>query len=321
MNPVVPSEESSTSTPIPSAAEAPAPVAVPRPLRRPRPQTVLRWTLFQQIWRAVFEPVAFFRYLAGAQDRAWLAVMVLLLAIAGVNAVRQSTLMSNTGMESLDPLTGAPMTSAPPPLAISGGSASAPITIISGGGGGGDVVPPPSVDLGEGLVEDPNLGAPTNPADVGSTWVLGLRAGANLVLEWFILTLILSLVPMLSGRAPNTALAWRVAIWASLPLGLMSLLQWVYWGAGGSTGQAGISGLLEVWQGYMELPFISRQIVFILASKLTLFWLWSLWLVKVGARQSLKGGRLSTYLALSLWLIVQVGLALLPSLLNPPAML
>jgi hypothetical protein len=281
---------------VPAVPSVPASTPPIRPARR-RPQAVLRWSLFQQIWRAIFEPISFFRYLATAQDRAWLAAMVLLLALAGFSAVRQSETSTDAG-------TALP---ADLPADFGGGDASLfdPSLPAPDNSGGGD------------FGVDPSLGAPSNPADVGASWVLALRAAANVVLEWLILSLILSLVPMLHGRPPQWARAWRVAVWASLPLGFLLLLQWVYASVGGTLGKAGLSGLLELWDGYASAPPLLQSLLMVLATKLTLFWLWSLWLVSLGARHTLKGNSASALLAVCLWLIAQVGFALLPSLLNP----
>ena len=89
----------------------------------------------------------------------------------------------------------------------------------------------------------------------------------------------------------------QLAIWASVPLGLMAALQLVYFFAGGTAGEPGMAGLLSEWDAYADLPASQQALALSFASRLTLFSLWTVALVYIGGRQTLRGPWLALTLA------------------------
>jgi hypothetical protein len=69
----------------------------------------------------------------------------------------------------------------------------------------------------------------------------------------------------------------------------MAGLQLIYYAAGGKGGEAGLSGLLPEWDRYAELSRGQRSLLLSAATRTTLFSLWGLLLVYLGARQTLRG--------------------------------
>jgi hypothetical protein len=145
------------------------------------------------------------------------------------------------------------------------------------------------------------------------TWSAGLVATSRLVLSWLLQAVLLSLVSLLNGSAPRLGLNWRVVVWASVPLALLALVQILYRSGGGVVGAPGLSGFVESIPNFADLPTFIQQIVRSLAANITLFWLWHLALLFLGARFALKGRAWSVLLVMIMWVIV---LVLLPVLTN-----
>ena len=78
-----------------------------------------------------------------------------------------------------------------------------------------------------------NTTAPATPVD---TWAAALVAIARVVFGWILLAILLSEVSLFNGESPQLGLNWRVAVWASLPLGFMAGLQMLYRSGGGVIG-------------------------------------------------------------------------------------
>jgi hypothetical protein len=260
--------------------------------------------LWGQVWMVVLQPGYFFRTLPLLEaTRSWLWAAVLILALTGISAVRQAALLSG------DANAGAPPVDFGAPPDTSGGDFGGGIAVspaggfsvapIDGGGGGGGEFP-----LDGGVPPDiPTTGSST---DITTTWTTALLAGAAMVFGWFLLTVMLSEVTLFNGRAPSLGQNFQVAIWASVPFALMAALQLVFFAAGGQAGEAGMSGLLSDWVGYSALPHFWQSIILSLASRLTLFWLWSLILIYVGARHALHGKRWASALVVVIWAIFLV---------------
>jgi hypothetical protein len=247
--------------------------------RRARPRGMV-----QQLTTVLMRPVLFFQTLAPASDsRQWVLAALLIVALVGVAHVRYVALGSAGG----SPVTGAP-------IDMGGGDF---------GGGGGDFggVPPGFDPSGGG-------GGVTGGAasSITDDLTLALLAGADIVLGWLILTTLLLIVPMASGRAPRAGLALQVAVWSSVPLGLMAVLQWVYYASGGQAGQAGVSGLLPNFEFYTGAGPFMQAVLLVLAGKLTVFWVWSLMLVAYGARHTLHGPVWIVPVVLVMWIAAQV---------------
>jgi hypothetical protein len=257
--------------------------------------------LWGQVWMALLQPGYFFRSLPVLEDtRTWLWAAVLILALTGISAVRQESLLNGGG-------SAPPVDFGAPPGgdlgggdggAISPGGGFSAVPMGGGGGGGGDT----PFDSGA----PPVTGNTGGSSDISTTWTTALLAGTAIIVGWFVLTVILSEVTLFNGRAPSLGQNFQIAIWASLPFAAMAGLQLIYYAAGGKTGGAGISGLLADWQGYNALPLFLKSVVLSLTSRLTIFWIWSLILIYVGARNALHGKRWSSALVVVIWAILLV---------------
>ena len=129
---------------------------------------------------------------------------------------------------------------------------------------------------------------------------------ADVIVGWFILTLMLTIVPMFNGRAPKLDMILQVAVWASAPLALMAAIQLIYYAGGGQPGSGGLTGLLPELDFYTgAAPFV-QAVILSAAGKLTLFWLWSVMLVYFGARYALGGKRVVVPVVVAFWVVAQI---------------
>ena len=243
---------------------------MPAAPRRRMPYTRQR-SLREQISMLILRPNAFFRAMpTGLQTRQWLWVAILVLVLISAAAVRQFELAE-----------------APAPAAMDFSSE----PVFDGGGmppdmgippGGGDVAPQSSIQ----------------------TWSAALIAGATLLLHWFVQALLLCGVTLFNGRAPRLGRNFQIAVWASVPLALMAVLQLVYFATGGQPGAAGLSGLLDALPDYATLPDILRAALISLAANTTIFWLWNMALLVIGARRVLRGNPAIVGLMLVSWVLL-----------------
>jgi hypothetical protein len=257
------------------------------PSMRHRPMGV--WA---QIRAAIFQPEYFFRSLAHepAQARQWLWAAILILALVGFSAIRHAELTAanaNGGIPA--DMGGVPM---------------------DGGMMGGD---PRQGGMPGGVPMDPGMnpgmggGAPTGATtDVAETWSTAMVAAAGILLAWIIQAVLLCEVSMMNGYAPKLGRNFRIAVWASVPLGLMAGLQLIYFAAGGKVGQPGIVGLLPLWENYANLEPSVQLVLRSLASQTTIFWLWNLLLLYFGARFTLSGKRWAVLIVLTAWVVLLV---------------
>ncbi len=242
-------------------------------------------SLSANIGAVLLQPATFFRALPPMRvTRQWLWVGLLILGLIGFGAVRRDMLgqeaaTSNSGIVERSEV------QVDPSLGGEG--------IVDPGLGGGDfgIVPPPTPDTSSSM-------------DTSTAWTTALVAASSMIFGWFIQMLLLSEVSLLKGTAPRLSQNAQIAIWASVPLGLMALLQLIYQFAGGTIGKAGLSGLVVELPFYATLPTFPQNILLSLASNLTLFWLWSLVLMYFGARYALQGKRWSAALVVVSWIIV-----------------
>ncbi len=229
-----------------------------------------------QINTLLLQPAVFFRTLPSMDlTRQWLWVGVLVLMLIGYSAVRQA----EAGTSVADTMT--------PPVADFGGDE------FFGGSFG---APPPGVQV-------PGSGG-DNIGDTASTWTTFLLAATGVVLVWFGQTILLIEVSLFNGRPPSLGKNFQIAVWASIPLGLMALLQVVYMLTDGTIGDPGISGLLVETDFYADQPEFARALMLSLASIITLPWIWSMILIYYGARNALRGKWWSSLLVVVVWAIV-----------------
>ena len=260
-------------------------------IRQGRPRS-----LWGQVWTLALQPNNFFLALpqTASSARQWFWVAVLILALNGMAAVRQEALKSGGSNT---------------PLASDFGGVnrlSGMMTNITGGGGGMLIQP----DMGPA----PDFGGPSvseSPAtnDVSSTWVTALISGSHIILGWFVLALFLCEIPLFNGVRPSYGQNLQIAIWTTVPMGLMAGLQLIYYAAGRNLGADGVSGLLALWEGYSTLPSFVQSVLISLTSRVTLFWIWTLVLVYIGGRTALEGKWWAVMIVVVAWVIV---LAVMP---------
>lgn len=269
------------------AASDPArrPAALGRPTR-PR-------SLVQQFTTVLTRPVLFFRTMPPAgESRQWMVAALLILALVGVVAVRHQTLSASgtagdpSGEIPFDPGLGGEF----------GGGGD------FGGefGGGGDFGgPPPGVDPSTG-------GGGTAASTTTDDLTTALVVGADVVVGWTTLALILTVVPMFNGVAPKLGVGFQVAVWATVPLALMAAIQLLYYAGGGQPGAQGLAGLLPDLDFYNTMPPLLQAVTLSLASKFTLFWVWSIALAYYGARHALDGKIYIVPVVIVIWVVAQV---------------
>lgn len=270
-------------------------------IRQARPRS-----LWGQVWNVALQPNTFFLALpqAPSSSRQWFWVAVLILALNGFSAVRQDAIASGGG--STDPSFSQPDFSGGGDL--SGGPGMS-FSAQPGGLPGG-----PPIDFGA----PPDAGSGGSSSDVSSTWVTALISATTILIGWFVLALILCEVPLFNGVRPNYGQNLQIAIWTTVPLGLMAGLQVIYIAATGTVGASGISGLLDLWKGYDDLSPLLRSILLSLTSRLTVFWVWSLILIFIGARQALSGKVWAVLLVIIIWVSVVVMVPVITSSITAP---
>ncbi len=247
-------------------------------------------SLWGQLWTIALQPGYFFRTLPSPSDtRQWVWVAILILGLVGLSAVRQEAVQNAGTGSSASPID----FNSPPGTDIGGGNpfSNSPGSIPSG------IIPGASGT-------DTPTGASTD--DISATLTTALIAASHILLGWFILALLLSEIPLFNGQRPSFSQNLQIAIWTTVPLGIMAGIQVVYYAAGGGVGQAGLSGLLSAWKPYDTFSTFPKSITLSLAIRLTLFWLWSLILIYRGGRSALNGQRWSVMLVVVAWAIVLV---------------
>lgn len=136
--------------------------------------------------------------------------------------------------------------------------------------------------------------APALPGDLSSsnnvtdTWTAALTAASGVIVQWLLMGILFMEASLLSGQRPSYSAGLHIAIWASIPLGIMAALQIVYMLAGGSISAPGVAGVVAIVPGYGALPSLLRATLDGLAGQFTLFWLWSLVLIYTGLRHTLQ---------------------------------
>ncbi len=257
-------------------------------VQRTRPRN-----LVSQLTTVTLQPVYFFRTLPRIDDtRQWLWAAILIIALSAFSTMRHAELVNGT---SQPPVDAAPVDfGGPVPDGEFGG--------VPGGLPGGDLggFPP------GGLPTAPSTDGVDAGASTSESWTTVATVGAQYLLNWVILALLLIEASLLSGRAPRLGTNFQIAIWSSIPLALMAALQLIYFASGGRVGAPGISALLLEWPGFAERSPTEQALLFSAASVLTLFWLWSLYLIYFGARFALSGRRIPALLVVISWIAIVI---------------
>ena len=256
----------------------------------PLPQRRRTRGLPSQISAALLQPVYFFRTLPlMSETRQWLWVGLLILFLIGFSAVRYEAVSASASGE--DPF-------GQPPIDFGSGGFEGGGVIDSGG------IPGGGIDFGG--IPDPSPGGETptgGTSDPAQTLTTGIIAASEIVVSWFVITLLLVIVSLLRGRMPRPGHNFQIAIWATLPLALMALLQVLFLAAGGTPGAAGLSGLLPEWKFYQQQSPLMQDVLYSLSLRLTLFWLWALVLLYFGARHALHGPRFGALFVAVFWAV------------------
>jgi hypothetical protein len=254
---------------------------------------------------ALLQPGQFFAALP-VGSRQGLLVALLILALAGFTAVRHAELTAETASDGGIP---ADLGQFPP---VDGGfgvplDPSAPFP-------GGEFASPG--DLGGGFV--PPAASGDSPTSTTATWTTALIGASQFVVAWVVQAVLLCEVSLFNGRMPKLGRNLQIAVWASLPLALMSALQLVYFWAGGAMGAPGLSGIITEWEGFAaQTPFV-QALLLSLASHVTIFWLWSLVLLYVGGRVALNGRRWAVLLVLLGWAAISSVIPVLTGAVSAP---
>lgn len=261
----------------------------------PLPQRRRTRGLLSQISAVLLQPVYFFRTLPHlSETRQWLWAGLIILFLIGFSAVRYNVVSQAGATDE---------TNTPPPIDFGGG--------LEGDGG----IPIPGGDLGGGIdfggIPDPSAGgggeSPATPEqNLSETLTIGFIAASEIVVNWLIISVLLIIVSLLRGRLPRFGHNFQIAIWATLPLAVMALLQVLFYAAGGTTGQPGLAGLLLDWEFYQQQSPLAQDIMYSLAIRLTVFWMWTLALLYFGARNALQGPRLGAMLIVVFWAAIVV---------------
>lgn len=158
----------------------------------------------------------------------------------------------------------------------------------------------------EAVVET-TLVATSETVEDTPTLMTSILAATDLLVLWTGQALLLSIVIMAKGYMPNISRSFQIAVWASLPLALMLILRQLFFASGGEGGSIGMITLLETWDGYSDLSVAMQQFLAIFTSNLTIFWVWNMTLLYIGARYALRGSRVLIVMILALWMILSTG--------------
>ena len=239
-------------------------------------------SLWNQFWTVLLQPNLFFRTLPALENtRQWLWIGLLILMLVGGSAARHEALLS---APEAAPANETPMDGSLDPR-ISGGGGE---VIVDGG------IPPGGAPAAV-ETETPSMDLTT-----------GLIAASSVLVWWGVLTILLCEVTLLNGKTPRLGQNFQVAVWSSVPLGVMGAIQLLYFATGGKAGAAGVSGVLPEWSGYADLPELGKLLLLSLSIRLTIFWLWSVILVGVGARVALNGKHYAVAIVLVMWVLTLI---------------
>lgn len=252
--------------------------------------------LVANISMALFQPRQFFRTLP--RGKQWLIAAALILVLVGMNAVQGAETAGAVPTDPMggvppviDPVTGMPMDTSGP----MGGPVGVPI---------------------DGPMGGPSLPSSDSVGSANRVMMIAVLAAGGVVFGWLIQSVILAEVSLLRGRMPSFSRNLQIAVWASLPLGLLALVQILYRGAGGTGGQMGLVLLMEQLPTVSEWPVAAQAVLRTTLESLTLFFVWGIILLYMGARHALNGWRLAALLAVVMWVIVSAALPVVGNALS-----
>jgi hypothetical protein len=266
-----------------------------------------------QVTTLFIHPKAFFQSMPRTGH--WLFVAVLVLCIAGfaasnqVNQGQSSAATSNTQASGFNV------------GMLQGGSSASSATSASSAQPGGNasnanMQTTPAAGNSTGTSAATASTTPqASSVDANATLMAALLTACGVLVMWAGQAMLLCWVTMLNGYSPNIGRSLQISVWASLPLALMLVLRQVSFAMGGTGGSVGLSVLLTQWNGYARLPELAQRVLAVFTSNMTLFWLWNLALLYLGARYALGGNRLSVVLVIMVWIITA---SVVPALVGNP---
>lgn len=160
---------------------------------------------------------------------------------------------------------------------------------------------------------------PIKPETTQDQWTAVLLTLAQVLAMWFGVAVVLMLVSLFQGKRPRFGHNLQLAIWASVPLGVMAVLQIIYVASGGVINSRGIARVISTTEAYTSWSPMVQQLALSLAMHTHLFTVWHLVLLFIGARQSLGGRRVIIGLVLLVWVLVAVVVPMPLGLVQPPA--
>lgn len=263
---------------------------VKKSTRRQKPtasRRTIQRGLIAQISTALFQPMTFFETLPTMrQTRQWLWVGFVILALVGLSAVQQTNSLAES---------------------VTTDDGSIPVTDPFAGGG--EVISPDlggGIDFGAPPTTDDGTTTPADPAATVNNWTIALVEATRLILMWAVLSIMLIVVPMFKGKPPQIGENVQIAIYASLPLGVMGALQLIFMAAGGVMGKVGLSGLVDEIPMYATADPFTQSLILSATSQTTLFMLWSLLMIYFGARVVLGGNRLVVMFVIIAWVALLI---------------
>ena len=268
---------------------------MPAPLALPNESS--GGSIITQIVRLFIQPKAFFRHMPVGSH--WLITLILVLAITGFTATAQ--IQSGTASSTTGTTTSASTQATSFNLtALNSTSSTTSSSAVAPSGTANTTTATTST---------------TATVSSDTTLMTELLAVCGVLVMWAGQTAALSLVTMLRGYAPQVGKCLQIAVWASLPLALMLVLRYAHFASGGSGGSLGLSLLLTNWSGYGQLPDIVQRILAVFTSNLTLFWLWNLLLIYLGARFALGGRRFGVAVVVAMWILAAT---IVPAFVSTP---
>ncbi|MCZ2094921.1 MAG: hypothetical protein LC121_01370 [Anaerolineae bacterium] len=246
--------------------------------------------IITQVLRLIFQPVTFFRAMPGGSQ--WVLAALLVLVVTGYTATTQVQSTASSASDSAAQSAGFDLSLFDKSVTQNDAASTTQPT-------------------------QQTQQTATDTTDTSSDTILmnALIAASGMLVMWVGQTALLSLVSMFRGFAPQVGRSFQIAVWASLPLALMLGLRYVHYSTGGEGGALGLSLLLDDWSGYSVLTEYGQRIAAVFLSNLTLFWLWDVLLLYLGARYALGGRRFMVFVVVVLWVVAST---LIPALVSEP---
>lgn len=164
-----------------------------------------------------------------------------------------------------------------------------------------------------------NYISPVKPETTQDQWTVVLLTLAQVLAMWFGAAVVLMLVSLFQGKRPRFGHNLQLAIWATVPLGVMAVLQIIYVASGGVINSRGIARVIFNMEAYAAWSPTAQQLALSLAMHMHLFAVWHLALLFIGTQHVLGGRRVIIVLVLLVWVLVAVVMPIPLGLVQPPA--